>query len=72
MSCSDCNHPLKRFYPTVGGSAEGEDPFPAFRDFVATHIAQIKPLIETRVTVGGNGADGVVGTGGVGAVGVDF
>jgi hypothetical protein len=46
------DHPLKRFYATVGGaaSAEGEDPFPAFRDFVHAHRAAIQPLIETRVT----------------------
>ncbi len=45
-------HPLKRFYGTVGGTlnAEGEDPFPAFQDFVATHRAEIEPLIATRVT----------------------
>jgi hypothetical protein len=46
------DHPLKRFYPTVGGTvpAEGEDPFPDFRDFAAAHRAAIAPLIETRVT----------------------
>src|SRR5262245_380417 len=44
--------PLKRFYGTVGGtvSAESEDPFPDFRAFVHKHLAQIQPLIETRVT----------------------
>lgn len=44
--------PLKRFYPSAGGtaSAQGEDPFPHFRDFVRKHIGQIAPLIETRVT----------------------
>jgi hypothetical protein len=46
------DHLLKRFYATVGGTAsvEGEDPFPAFRDFVQTYRAQIQPMIETRVT----------------------
>jgi hypothetical protein len=44
--------PLKRFYATVGGtvSAESEDPFPAFKAFVARHIDQVEPLIATRVT----------------------
>ncbi len=44
--------PLKRFYGTVGGtvSAEGEDPFPAFKAFVRKHLMQIQPLIETRTT----------------------
>ena len=46
------DHRLKRFYGTVGGtvSAEGEDPFPDFRDFVLAHRAEIEPLIATRVT----------------------
>ena len=46
------DEPLKRFYPTVGGtvSAETEDPFPDFRAFVGRHVARIQPLIETRVT----------------------
>lgn len=46
------DHPLKRFYATVGGTAraEGEDPFPTFKGFVEKHLAQIQPLIETRVT----------------------
>lgn len=45
-------HPLTRFYPTAGGtvSAEAEDPMPDFRDFVQTHLDEIVPLIETRVT----------------------
>jgi hypothetical protein len=44
-------HPLKRFYATAGGHApEGEDPFPAFRDFVFAHRAEVLALIETRVT----------------------
>ncbi|HEY4943081.1 MAG TPA: DUF2332 domain-containing protein [Rhizomicrobium sp.] len=44
--------PLKRFYPSVGGtvSAEGEDPFPDFRAFVFRHLDQVEPLIATRVT----------------------
>lgn len=45
-------HRVKRFYATVGGteSADGEDPFPDFRDFILAHRAAIEPLIETRVT----------------------
>ncbi len=44
--------PLKRFYPSVGGtvSADAEDPFAAFRAFVLAHLDEIVPLIETRVT----------------------
>jgi hypothetical protein len=45
-------HPLARFYPSVGGavSADAEDPFPDFKDFAARREAEIVPLIETRVT----------------------
>jgi hypothetical protein len=43
-------HPLRRFYPTLGGAASGEDPFPHFKDFVETHRDQVLGLIETRVT----------------------
>jgi hypothetical protein len=46
------DHPLKRFYRTVGGtvSSDAYDPFPDFRDFVAIHRDAICALIETRVT----------------------
>lgn len=46
------DHPLKRFYATVGGTAssEAEDPFPSFRDFVDANRASVQSLIETRVT----------------------
>ncbi|HEY0300685.1 MAG TPA: DUF2332 domain-containing protein, partial [Rhizomicrobium sp.] len=46
------DHPLKRFYPSLGGaaSAEGEDPFPDFKAFVHRHHDEIAPLIATRVT----------------------
>ena len=45
-------HPLTRFYATAGGTvpAADADPFPDFRDFVTAHLAEITPLIETRVT----------------------
>jgi len=45
-------HPLTRFYGTVGGdvSAERQDPFPDFRDFVLSHRTTIQTLIATRVT----------------------
>lgn len=45
-------HPLQRFYGTVGGevSAEREDPFPDFRDFVLSHREAVEALIATRVT----------------------
>ncbi|MEJ1969367.1 MAG: DUF2332 domain-containing protein [Rhizomicrobium sp.] len=44
--------PLKRFYPSVGGtvSAEAQDPYPDFKAFVGKHLAQVEPLIATRVT----------------------
>ena len=44
--------PLKRFYPSAGGtvSAEREDPFGDFRAFVLKHVDRIEPLIATRVT----------------------
>jgi hypothetical protein len=45
-------HSLKRFYGTVGGevSADREDPFPEFRDFVLSHCESVERLIATRVT----------------------
>jgi hypothetical protein len=42
-------HPLREFYATLGGTAEG-DPFPTFRDFVLTHADAVAALVETRVT----------------------
>ncbi len=46
------DHPLKRFYASVGGTARAadEDPFPEFKDFVLSHRVEIEPLIRTRVT----------------------
>jgi hypothetical protein len=46
------DHRLKRFYQTVGGtsSAQTDDPFPDFRDFVYLHRDAVLTLIETRVT----------------------
>ncbi|HUO89745.1 MAG TPA: DUF2332 domain-containing protein [Rhizomicrobium sp.] len=46
------DHPLKRFYPSAGGSvsARSQDPFPDFRAFVQAHADAIAPMIETRVT----------------------
>src|SRR5436190_18684490 len=45
-------HGLRRFYPTLGGTASvsGEDPFPHFKDFVEAHRDQLLALIEARVT----------------------
>ena len=43
-------HPLRRFYVNLGGSLSGEDPFPAFKDFVETHRAALAPLIASHVT----------------------
>jgi hypothetical protein len=46
------DHPLRRYYATLGGgaNAEKDDPFPDFRDFVLAHEEEIARLIETRVT----------------------
>jgi len=46
-------HPLKRFYASVGGDVrlcESEDPFPIFRDFVFAYEREIARLLEARVT----------------------
>jgi hypothetical protein len=45
-------HPLRRFYPDLNGwkTVEGEDPFPAFKDFVDTHRAELAPIVATRIT----------------------
>jgi hypothetical protein len=43
-------HPLRDFYPTLGGRRSGAELCPAFRDFVARHRDEIQHLIETRVT----------------------
>jgi hypothetical protein len=45
-------HPLRRFYRNLGGTAEmsREDPFPDFRDFVETHRADLLPIVSSRVT----------------------
>ncbi|HWA92945.1 MAG TPA: DUF2332 domain-containing protein [Rhizomicrobium sp.] len=42
-------HPLRNFYPDLGGTEEG-DAFPAFKDFVDSHRGAVTTLIETRVT----------------------
>jgi hypothetical protein len=43
------DHPLRNFYPTLGGTVGG-DAFPAFRDFAQRHAEALVPLVETRVT----------------------
>lgn len=45
-------HPLRTFYPNLNGGRriEGENPFPAFKDFVNTHLTELLPLIEGGVT----------------------
>ncbi len=44
-------HPLRAYYPNLNdGHIKAGDPFPAFRDFVLTHRAQLEPLIAARVT----------------------
>jgi len=45
-------HPLKRFYRTLGGEADPsrDDPFPDFRDFVQKNNAALLPIVSSRVT----------------------
>jgi hypothetical protein len=45
-------HPLRRFYPNLNGghSVDGEEPFPAFVDFVETRREAIADLVQSRVT----------------------
>lgn len=43
-------HPLRNFYPTLGGVWSGENLLPQFQDFVARHEDQVRGLIESRVT----------------------
>jgi len=44
--------PLRRFYPDLNGwkTIEGEDPFPAFEDFVDAHRAELAPIVASRIT----------------------
>src|ERR1700761_2584546 len=44
--------PLRRFYPTVGGtvSAETDDPMPDFKAFVMAHRVEVEALVSSRVT----------------------
>lgn len=41
---------LARLYPTVGGSYDGSDPMPPFREFVDAHLDDVRRLIATRST----------------------
>jgi hypothetical protein len=45
-------HPLRRFYSDLNDwkSVEDEDPFPAFRDFVESHRAELAPIVASRIT----------------------
>jgi len=45
-------HPLRRFYPDLNDwkTADGEDPFPAFKDFVESHRAELAPIVASRIT----------------------
>ena len=45
-------HPLRRFYPDLNGwkTVEGEDPFPAFKDFIESHRAELAPIVAGRIT----------------------
>jgi hypothetical protein len=44
------DHPLRRFYPSCGGSEFDADPFPDFRFFVLQHRDAVVTLISSRVT----------------------
>lgn len=46
------DHPLKAFYPTLGGKADTDprNAFPLFRDFVKQHEVDVVELIRSRVT----------------------
>ena len=41
------DHPLRRFYPSVGGHGRG-DPAPAFRDFCRVHREYLAALLAAR------------------------
>jgi hypothetical protein len=45
-------HPLRRFYPNLnrGNRIDDENPFPHFKAFVDEHMADLAPLIATKVT----------------------
>jgi len=45
---ADPDAPLARFYPNLGGGADG-DPVPVFLEFCATHADEIRRLIATRL-----------------------
>jgi hypothetical protein len=44
------DHPLRKYYPSVGGGETEGDPFPLFRDFCLAHRNAIAELMRTRVT----------------------
>jgi hypothetical protein len=45
-------HPLRCFYPDLNGwkTVEGDDPFPAFKDFVESRRAELAPIVASRIT----------------------
>src|SRR5262245_31775284 len=45
-------HPLREFYPTLGGTRAVGDPvlYPLFQDFVAQRREEVSALVATRVT----------------------
>ena len=48
---SGAEHPLARWYPTVGGRTDiGDDPYGDFRDFVLGRRAEVVELLATRST----------------------
>jgi hypothetical protein len=45
-------HALRRFYPDLNDwkTVEGEDPFPAFKDFIESYQAELAPIVASRIT----------------------
>lgn len=43
------DHPVRGFYPTLGGKERPENAYPLFREFVLTHQASIIPILEQRL-----------------------
>ena len=43
------DHPLRAFYPTVGGTRPAHDAWPVFREFCRAHERAIRNLVTTRL-----------------------
>jgi len=49
MLLCGADHPLREFYPTVGGTRPADNAWPAFRHFCIAHEAEIHRLVTTRL-----------------------